>query len=169
MFYASDQEDEGVAEYATDSNMYRPFKVIDSTLVTRILHEVDALGQPDSEGAHLAPLFNETRNEPLNRTMWTCWCPNKIAMLWVRSDNRLILIRTFKLFNRTDINRLLHQPNQLTGDDSTTLPDPRILILSVSPDLSNSYIPIMNSIFSAQKLVRGLSLSLIRRSTGHPR
>ncbi|KAF8160805.1 transcription factor Tfb4-domain-containing protein [Crassisporium funariophilum] len=30
--------------------------------------------------------------------------------------------------------------------------DPRILILSVSPDLSSSYIPIMNSIFSAQKL-----------------
>lgn len=30
--------------------------------------------------------------------------------------------------------------------------DPRILILSVSPDQSSSYIPIMNSIFSAQKL-----------------
>ncbi|KDR75209.1 hypothetical protein GALMADRAFT_249181 [Galerina marginata CBS 339.88] len=33
-----------------------------------------------------------------------------------------------------------------------SLGDPRILILSVSPDLSTSYIPIMNSIFSAQKL-----------------
>ncbi|KAF5321610.1 hypothetical protein D9619_002025 [Psilocybe cf. subviscida] len=32
--------------------------------------------------------------------------------------------------------------------------DPRILILSASPDLSSSYIPIMNAIFSAQKLVR---------------
>ncbi|KIM45246.1 hypothetical protein M413DRAFT_39084, partial [Hebeloma cylindrosporum] len=32
------------------------------------------------------------------------------------------------------------------------LTDPRILILSVSPDLSTSYIPIMNAIFSAQKL-----------------
>jgi len=31
--------------------------------------------------------------------------------------------------------------------------DPRILILSVSPDLSTAYIPIMNAIFSAQKLV----------------
>ncbi|KJA20721.1 hypothetical protein HYPSUDRAFT_118008, partial [Hypholoma sublateritium FD-334 SS-4] len=30
--------------------------------------------------------------------------------------------------------------------------DPRILILSVSPDLSTSYIPIMNAIFSAQKM-----------------
>ncbi|KAF9075432.1 transcription factor Tfb4-domain-containing protein [Rhodocollybia butyracea] len=32
------------------------------------------------------------------------------------------------------------------------LPDPRILILSVSPDQTASYIPVMNSIFSAQKL-----------------
>ncbi|KAI0775718.1 transcription factor Tfb4 [Trametes elegans] len=30
--------------------------------------------------------------------------------------------------------------------------DPRILVLSVSPDQSSTYIPIMNSIFSAQKL-----------------
>ncbi|PPQ89708.1 hypothetical protein CVT25_014109 [Psilocybe cyanescens] len=34
----------------------------------------------------------------------------------------------------------------------SALADPRILILSVSPDLATSYIPIMNSIFSAQKL-----------------
>ncbi|PPQ99443.1 hypothetical protein CVT24_005250 [Panaeolus cyanescens] len=39
-----------------------------------------------------------------------------------------------------DVNRLSHAV------------DPRILILSVSPDLSTSYIPIMNAIFSAQKL-----------------
>ncbi|KAG1716656.1 hypothetical protein ID866_534 [Astraeus odoratus] len=37
-------------------------------------------------------------------------------------------------------------------EDPGVLPDPRILILSVSPDLSSSYIPIMNAIFSAQKL-----------------
>ncbi|KAF9469912.1 transcription factor Tfb4-domain-containing protein [Collybia nuda] len=42
--------------------------------------------------------------------------------------------------------------NPSGGPNSTNLPDPRILILSVSPDLSTSYIPIMNSIFSAQKL-----------------
>ena len=53
-----------------------------------------------------------------------------------------------------DINRLVH-PTQLIGspEDSANLPDPRILILTVSPDASNSYIPVMNSIFSAQKLV----------------
>ncbi|CAA7261699.1 unnamed protein product [Cyclocybe aegerita] len=35
---------------------------------------------------------------------------------------------------------------------ATSQVDPRILVLSVSPDLSTAYIPIMNSIFSAQKL-----------------
>jgi transcription initiation factor TFIIH subunit 3 len=39
-----------------------------------------------------------------------------------------------------------------TGQCSPETDEPRILILSVSPDLSTSYIPIMNSIFSAQKL-----------------
>jgi transcription initiation factor TFIIH subunit 3 len=58
-----------------------------------------------------------------------------------------------------DVNRISLPPpsnssTSLNTRDSTVLPDPRILILSVSPDLSTSYIPIMNSIFSAQKLVR---------------
>ena len=53
-----------------------------------------------------------------------------------------------------DINRLVHPAQSLSSpEDSANLPDPRILILTVSPDASNSYIPVMNSIFSAQKLV----------------
>jgi len=100
---------------SVDSNTYRPFKIIDSTLVARILREVDALGLPDSE-------------EPCG----------------------LVAALTKSLCY---INRLMHPPSQTSiSDDSVVLPDPRILIFSVSPDLSNSYIPIMNSIFSAQKL-----------------
>ncbi|KAI0780052.1 transcription factor Tfb4 [Fomes fomentarius] len=38
------------------------------------------------------------------------------------------------------------------GEGVTSSVDPRILVLSVSPDQSSTYIPIMNSIFSAQKL-----------------
>ena len=55
----------------------------------------------------------------------------------------------------SDINRITHPSTSATNvaEDSTNLPEPHILILSVSPDLSSSYIPIMNSIFSAQKLV----------------
>lgn len=51
------------------------------------------------------------------------------------------------------INRLAHPPSGTVADETAST-DPRILILSVSPDLSASYIPVMNSIFSAQKLVR---------------
>jgi hypothetical protein len=51
------------------------------------------------------------------------------------------------------INHLAHPPSGNVTDETTSA-DPRILILSVSPDLSASYIPVMNSIFSAQKLVR---------------
>ncbi|KAK7472694.1 RNA polymerase II transcription factor B subunit 4 [Stygiomarasmius scandens] len=54
------------------------------------------------------------------------------------------------------INRLTldHNANTANADglDPIALPDPRVLILSVSPDVTSSYIPIMNSIFSAQKL-----------------
>ncbi|KAH9935309.1 transcription factor Tfb4 [Fomitopsis serialis] len=49
------------------------------------------------------------------------------------------------------INRTTTTSPTQTSEKTTSL-DPRILILSVSPDQSSSYIPIMNSIFSAQKL-----------------
>lgn len=51
------------------------------------------------------------------------------------------------------------------ADDKSASADPRILILSVSPDLSASYIPVMNSIFSAQKLVRAVEFYKVARLT----
>ncbi|KIM30388.1 hypothetical protein M408DRAFT_21905 [Serendipita vermifera MAFF 305830] len=53
------------------------------------------------------------------------------------------------------INRLVNPQTVSSTTQNTTLSSaisPRILIFSVSPDLSASYIPIMNSIFCAQKL-----------------
>ncbi|EIM83043.1 Tfb4-domain-containing protein [Stereum hirsutum FP-91666 SS1] len=50
------------------------------------------------------------------------------------------------------INRITHVPTANAPEDPAAHVDPRILILSVSPDLSTAYIPVMNSIFSAQKL-----------------
>ena len=57
----------------------------------------------------------------------------------------------------------LMNPNSTVPQGPAAPRDPRILILSVSPDLSSSYIPLMNSIFSAQKLVRLLG-SILRHS-----
>ncbi|OJT10433.1 RNA polymerase II transcription factor B subunit 4 [Trametes pubescens] len=51
--------------------------------------------------------------------------------------------------NRITSNTTASGPNE---DGPTASIDPRILVLSVSPDQSSTYIPIMNSIFSAQKL-----------------
>ena len=63
-----------------------------------------------------------------------------------------------------DINRTIATAATSTpgGESAAASVDPRILVLSVSPDQSSTYIPIMNSIFSAQKLVsdtRGVFLS----------
>jgi hypothetical protein len=77
-----------------------------------------------------------------------CRCFNKSLVLCGSSIFSFIYIVPF-LTLHSDINRI-------SIGSSTTLNhvvDPRILILSVSSDLSTSYIPIMNSIFSAQKLV----------------
>ncbi|KAF7376350.1 Transcriptional factor [Mycena sanguinolenta] len=54
--------------------------------------------------------------------------------------------------NRITLPPSANSKTQANGFHPGVLPDPRILILSVSPDLATSYIPIMNSIFSAQKL-----------------
>ncbi|TCD71260.1 RNA polymerase II transcription factor B subunit 4 [Steccherinum ochraceum] len=53
------------------------------------------------------------------------------------------------------INRATNVPSSAPGgraEEATSFADPRILIISVSPDQPSAYIPIMNSIFSAQKL-----------------
>lgn len=52
-----------------------------------------------------------------------------------------------------DINRLIQSTVLTTADVPLAPPEPRVIILSVSPDMSTSYIPLMNAIFSAQKLV----------------
>lgn len=109
MLYAS--SDPQNQSQPIDSNAYQPFKLLDSTVVSRISHELDHLSQEDSEA------------------------PSALVGA---------LTKALCYINRISI-----------GSSSTTLNhvvDPRILILSVSPDLSTSYIPIMNSIFSAQKL-----------------
>ncbi|KAG6885961.1 hypothetical protein C0993_006888, partial [Termitomyces sp. T159_Od127] len=102
-----------------DANSYPPFKLVDSTIVTRIMQELDDLGEP-SEEAPSSLVGALTK-----------------ALCYV---NRITLPSSSTSNKRTD------------AIDPAIFPDPRILVLSVSPDLSTSYIPIMNAIFSAQKL-----------------
>ncbi|GBE81114.1 RNA polymerase II transcription factor B subunit 4 [Sparassis crispa] len=98
-----------------DANTFRPFKILDSTVVQSILDQLDALGDPEEE----APIG-------------------------------LVGALTKSLCY---INRITSPSSSSPARTDEQAPvDPRILVLSVSPDQSSSYIPIMNSIFSAQKL-----------------
>ena len=103
-------------------------------------------------------LFSTSRlQNSVPRTLRAGWSSHQVDMPYVLVPSLLA-----PPLKSLDINRLLHPAQPLSSpEDSANLPDPRILILSVSPDASNSYIPIMNSIFSAQKLVS--SSLLVRR------
>jgi transcription initiation factor TFIIH subunit 3 len=159
MLYAS--SDPQNQSQPIDSNAYQPFKLLDSTVVSRISHELDHLSQEDSEGSHglnsIIPACSSVHS-PLRARR----CLDKSLVLCDSSFFSFIYIVPF-LTLHSDINRIS------IGSSTTTLNhvDPRILILSVSPDLSTSYIPIMNSIFSAQKLVR-LPMFTIARSLKLP-
>ncbi|KAF7321708.1 ATP-dependent DNA helicase [Mycena kentingensis (nom. inval.)] len=125
LLYASTEPVPDYASTNSTGNAYPPFAALDSTIVQRVMTELDRLDNRD-EGEEAPSALVGALTKAL------CY-----------------------------VNRLSLPPNpnskaQANGFHPGVLPDPRILILSVSPDLSTSYIPIMNSIFSAQKLVRHL-------------
>jgi hypothetical protein len=130
-----------------DSNAYQPFKLLDSTVVSRISHELDHLSQEDLEGSHGFHSINFSACSSMHSPIRARRRPDKSLVLY--GPFSFIAIVPF-LTLHSDINRIS------IGSSTTTVNhvvDPRILILAVSPDLSSSYVPIMNSIFSAQKLV----------------
>ncbi|MCJ1469416.1 RNA polymerase II transcription factor B subunit 4 [Pseudocyphellaria aurata] len=120
-----------------DANKYRPFRMIQETLV-----------------ASLSNLLRNTSQSSLPTTPTT-----SIA-------GALTLALTY-----TNKQSLLHS---LPSSTSTTDPSPisthpmlssRILILSVSGDLANQYIPIMNTIFACQRLNIPIDIAKIAGDT----
>lgn len=68
-----------------DANTYRPFKVMDSTIMKHIVSEVEALGEPEVEGtAYFLNIYARLITR-LVRTHWLCGGFNKSDMLWVFS------------------------------------------------------------------------------------
>ena len=154
MLYAS--SDPQNQSQPIDSNAYQPFKLLDSTVVSSISHELDQLSQEDSEGSHgLYSIIFLLAHQ--------CTAPSAL----VGALTKALCCRPFSFINIIPFLTLHSDINRISIGSSTTalnhVVDPRILILAVSPDLSSSYVPIMNSIFSAQKLVR-LQMSMIARS-----
>ncbi|KAJ2916756.1 hypothetical protein MD484_g3611, partial [Candolleomyces efflorescens] len=130
MLYASSDVVEHAAPITVDANSYPPFKLLDTSLVHAITAEFDALDV--SHGAD---------------------GPTSAA----ESPSALVgaLIKALCYVNRVSFSpssAATAAAAQSRDAPLQAITDPRILILSVSPDLSTSYIPIMNAIFSAQKL-----------------
>ena len=139
-----------------DPNAYQPFKLLDTTVVSRIAHELDNLSQ--EEGSHGILSIHHIPCSSLHSPFRARRRLDKGLVLYGSS---IFPFHLPFLTLHSDINRIS------LGSSTTALHhvvDPRILILSVSPDLSTSYIPIMNSIFSAQKLVICLVMSTLYRT-----
>lgn len=140
-----------------DANSYLPFKALDTLVTKHIVEELDNIPELDEERESLVLLIAPLWLLPVEiSAMSASRCTHESSVLCVyhtitepRSDIFL------------DINRMLNPsiPSTTATDAQASPPEPRILILSVSPDLSTSYIPLMNSIFSAQKLVRKIPSS----------
>ena len=138
MLYAS--SDPPAHPTPVDPNSYPPFRRLDDTVTARIAALLAADLDPAQPSALVGAL-----------TKALC-CPCSLSLLRLSSHSP-----------PTDINRL--SLGQAPKDEVS---DPRILVLSVSPDLATSYIPIMNSIFSAQKLVTPTLPSTPRCSRNPP-
>lgn len=150
MLYSSTDPPE-VDGQATDANSYPPFRVMDYNVMQHILDEMDALGEPMEEGRSYENYLCGVAK--LKYPQAPCALVGAVTKA-LCCEWFLKPLNFRDLMHQPDINRISHLSNSSNpSDDPAVLPDPRILILSVSPDLSTSYIPIMNSIFSAQKLV----------------
>ncbi|KZT08341.1 transcription factor Tfb4 [Laetiporus sulphureus 93-53] len=111
LLYSSTGEAKADQDVVADANTYRPFNVLDSTIMKSLADYVQLLGVSETE-TPIGLVGALTKS--------LCYI-NRISMISAQNEQHVGL-------------------------------DPRILVLSVSPDQSSSYIPIMNSIFSAQKL-----------------
>ncbi|KIY44472.1 Tfb4-domain-containing protein [Fistulina hepatica ATCC 64428] len=111
--------------YPSDANAYLPFKVLDSSIVDGILDEFDALETADDAAQAPTALVGALLK----------------AVCYVNRVTR----------TPPDVSTSVARPNSTKSAPIAPI-EPRILIISVSEDLATSYIPIMNAIFSAQKL-----------------
>lgn len=127
MLYASSDAVEHATPITVDANSYPPFKLLDTSLVQAIAAELDALSTSHADPSPLAPALVGALTKAL------CYV-NRVS------------------FSPSSTTTTAAQPSRDGQSPQSDVTDPRILILSVSPDLSTSYIPIMNAIFSAQKL-----------------
>ncbi|KAI0785632.1 transcription factor Tfb4-domain-containing protein [Abortiporus biennis] len=111
-------------EAPADANTYRPFKILDSTIATSISQQLDELSEMNEEA------------------------PVSLVSALTKS---LCYINRNSNSSSESLSKTKTKLEEL-GVEAEAMLDPRVLIISVSPDQSAAYISMMNSIFSAQKL-----------------
>lgn len=168
MLYSSSDPLPDAQAASTNANSYPPFHAVDSAVVQRIMTELDLLEDQNLRAERAELDLLEKREDEGRRGLHRnppCSLPAQPPPPSSAPSQKLSAVRWAPPASHntyapraTDVNRITLPPSsnskaQANGFHPGVLPDPRILILSVSPDLSTSYIPIMNSIFSAQKLV----------------
>ena len=141
-FYSSEEAgNPSTAEVVQpDSNSYRVFNAVDQSSSNVSLGS-SIFSVNRTLKARLAPSIWPTNAEFYfqNPACWLELSPRRYAVRRIRpSFSFHSLSRTWHL----DINRLVHPAQPLSSPaHSANFPDPRIFILSASPDASNSYIP----------------------------
>ncbi|EJD02839.1 Tfb4-domain-containing protein [Fomitiporia mediterranea MF3/22] len=139
LYSSTDHKAEGADDSIAVPNTYLPFKVVDTAVTKRISEELDAMSD-----------FDEEALRQLVGALTKALCRTGLSFLKPCSNLDLLDERAV-----IDINWLVNPTaTSIDSDVPVVSPEPRIVILSVSPDLSTSYIPLMNSIFSAQNLCK---------------
>lgn len=130
----------GTGQPLDDANKYRPFAHIEHALVNNLRRLVDS-----------------TSTESLSSTPATMMAGAlTLALTYISKQTAsLPSANTSAQFNYSDPTSMAGG-NELakdgTGGQTSLTLSSRILVLSVSGDLANQYIPIMNSIFACQRL-----------------
>ncbi|KAK4696577.1 transcription initiation factor TFIIH subunit 3, partial [Lecanoromycetidae sp. Uapishka_2] len=120
-----------------DANHYRPFRLIQSTLLSAITRLITATA-PSS----LTP---------------TTSIAGALTLALTYINKQTLALTTPSTSNA---------PPELSSDTNQQPPlNPRILILSVSGDLAHQYIPIMNTIFACQRLTIPIDICKIAGDT----
>lgn len=108
MLYAS--SDPQNQPQAIDPNAYQPFKLLDSTVVSRISHELDHLSQ--EEGPH-GLVININSCSSMYSPLRACRCLDKSLVLYSSPLFPFIIpVLTLPFRHQSDIHRLLYYRTQ---------------------------------------------------------
>ncbi|GAA6007503.1 hypothetical protein JCM11491_004188 [Sporobolomyces phaffii] len=128
-----------------DSNVYQSFRVVDENVVKGVKNMMTSLPPLDAT------------SEPGSRKGVNLVAALSMALCHI---NRLSLSTTATSTGASSASANSTTASTSSSSESNARVQPRILILSVTPDEPSQYVPIMNCIFTAQKT--GISIDCLK-------